>query len=194
MITEIGHFSLILALCVAVLQAVVPLAGATQRRPGADRMGAAGGADAVPVRRDRVPRADLRLRRLRFLGRQCRGELEQHEAAASTKSAACGATTRARCSCGCSSWRCSAPRSRCSAATAAAAAGARARGAGDDRRRLSLVHPVHVEPVRCGSFRRRSKAPGSIRSCRIPASRFIRRFSISAMSGSRSRSASPPPR
>src|SRR3954453_6448942 len=33
MITEIGHFSLILALCVAVLQAVVPLIGATRGDP-----------------------------------------------------------------------------------------------------------------------------------------------------------------
>ena len=33
MITEIGHFSLVLALCVAVLQAVVPLAGATRGDP-----------------------------------------------------------------------------------------------------------------------------------------------------------------
>ncbi len=33
MITEIGHFSLILALCVAVLQAVVPLVGATKGDP-----------------------------------------------------------------------------------------------------------------------------------------------------------------
>src|SRR3954447_11803727 len=33
MITEIGHFSLILALCVAVLQAVVPLAGASRNDP-----------------------------------------------------------------------------------------------------------------------------------------------------------------
>src|SRR5215210_3925738 len=33
MITEIGHFSLILALCVAVLQAIVPLAGASRGDP-----------------------------------------------------------------------------------------------------------------------------------------------------------------
>jgi cytochrome c-type biogenesis protein CcmF len=33
MITEIGHFSLILALCVAVLQSIVPLAGATRGDP-----------------------------------------------------------------------------------------------------------------------------------------------------------------
>src|ERR1051325_11855915 len=33
MITEIGHFSLILALCVAALQAVVPLVGATRGDP-----------------------------------------------------------------------------------------------------------------------------------------------------------------
>ena len=33
MITEIGHFSLILALCVAVLQVVVPLAGASRNDP-----------------------------------------------------------------------------------------------------------------------------------------------------------------
>ncbi len=33
MITEIGHFSRILALCVAALQAVMPLAGAARGDP-----------------------------------------------------------------------------------------------------------------------------------------------------------------
>src|SRR5919106_2208143 len=33
MITEIGHFALILALCVATLQAVVPLVGAARNDP-----------------------------------------------------------------------------------------------------------------------------------------------------------------
>ena len=64
MITEIGHFALVLALCVALVQAVVPLVGAARGDPAADRLGAAGGAGAVPVRRDRVRRADARLRGL----------------------------------------------------------------------------------------------------------------------------------
>ena len=53
MITELGHFALILALCVALVQSIVPLVGAArgnlaldggrpQRRAGAVRAGRAG--------------------------------------------------------------------------------------------------------------------------------------------------------
>ncbi|NRB02237.1 MAG: heme lyase NrfEFG subunit NrfE, partial [Rhodobacteraceae bacterium] len=34
MVTELGHFALILAFLVAILQAIIPLVGAAQRRPG----------------------------------------------------------------------------------------------------------------------------------------------------------------
>ena len=165
MITEIGHFSLILALCVAVLQAVVPLLGRDERRPGPDRLGAAGGADAVPVRRGRVPRADARLCRFRFLGRECRGELEQHEAADLQNQrrveqprgldAVVGVHPRAV----------RRGRRGIRPQSAAASAGARSRGAGDDRRRVSLVHPVDIKPVRAAV----SGAAGRVRAQPDPA-------------------------
>ncbi len=63
MITEIGHFSLVLALCVAVLQAVLPLYGAAR-----------GEAALIAWAR---PAALAQ-----FLARQCRGQFEQPEAAA----------------------------------------------------------------------------------------------------------------
>ena len=77
MITEIGHFALILALCVAVVQSVVPLIGAARRDLALIGLGAAGGVGAVPVRRHRVFRADARLRGQRLLARQRRGQLAQ---------------------------------------------------------------------------------------------------------------------
>ena len=146
MITEIGHFSLILALCVAVLQAVVPLVGASAAtRP--DRLGAPGGADAVSVRRDRVSRADERLCRLRFLGRQCRGELEQHEAAALQNQRRVEQPRGLDAPVGVHPGAVRRRGRAVRAQPAAGAAGARARRAGDDRRRVPAVHPAHLEPV-----------------------------------------------
>ncbi len=48
------------------------------------------------------------------------------------------------------------------------------------------VHPADLQPLRCAWSRRRSKARASTRSCRTPASPSIRPCSISAMSASRS--------
>ena len=47
MIPELGHFALILALVVALVQGVLPLVGAQQRQRRLDGAGAAGGAGAV---------------------------------------------------------------------------------------------------------------------------------------------------
>ena len=68
---------------------------------------------------------------------------------------------------------------------AAVVPGPGAGGAGADRRRLPGLHAVHLEPVpaaRPGAARRPA---ASIRSCRTPASPSIRRCSTSAMSASR---------
>jgi cytochrome c-type biogenesis protein CcmF len=37
MITELGHFALILALCVSLVQAIVPLLGVARRESGSAR-------------------------------------------------------------------------------------------------------------------------------------------------------------
>ena len=70
----------------------------------------------------------------------------------------------------------------------------RARGAGDDRRRVSPLHPVHLEPVSAARSRpgRRQRAQPDSRGSRprLPPAH----ASMPAMSGSRSRSASPSPR
>ena len=63
-------------------------------------------------------------------------------------------------------------------------------GAVVDRGRLHPVHPGDLEPVPAAGAGAARKAATSIRCCRIPASRSIRRCFTSAMSGSRSRSRS----
>ena len=68
-----------------------------------DAAGGAGGRRAVRPHARGVPGADVGLRGLGLLGAAGRGELALGEAAASTRSAAPGATTRARCCSGCSS-------------------------------------------------------------------------------------------
>ena len=58
MIAETGHFALILALGVAIVQIVLPLLGARVARSAACRRRRSRGADAVRPGRDRLPRAD----------------------------------------------------------------------------------------------------------------------------------------
>ncbi len=58
---------------------------------------------------------------------------------------------------------------------------------------LPGLHPVHLQPVPAHLAAGRRTATASTRCCRIPASPSIRRFSISAMSASRSPSPSPSP-
>ncbi len=60
--------------------------------------------------------------------------------------------------------------------------------------RVPPLHPVHLEPLRSGSSRRRSRATTSTRCSRTSASPSIRRSSISAMSAARSPSPSRWPR
>ena len=69
-IVELGHFALILALLVALVQMVVPAGARTARcaPDGGRRAGRAGAARACSS--CRVPGADPRLRHVRLLGRQ----------------------------------------------------------------------------------------------------------------------------
>jgi cytochrome c-type biogenesis protein CcmF len=59
MIPELGHFALILALLVALVQGVLPLVGRRAWQPRLDRRGAARGAGAVPAGRLRLRLPDL---------------------------------------------------------------------------------------------------------------------------------------
>ena len=97
MIAEIGHYALVLALGLALIQAVVPLIGARLRDD--TLMGVAGPTALAQFAFVAIAFAalDRLLRRLRLLGRQRVREFALGEAAASTRSPACGGTTRARC-------------------------------------------------------------------------------------------------
>ncbi len=68
MIPEIGQFALIIALCIAVTQAVVPLAGAGLGYSALGCAGGALGAGAAAVRRDCLWLSDLGVSESRFLG------------------------------------------------------------------------------------------------------------------------------
>ena len=82
MIAEIGHFALVLALCVAVLQAAVPLVGAARGDAALMAWARPAALAQFLFIAHRVFRADARLRGQRFFARQCRGQFEQREAAA----------------------------------------------------------------------------------------------------------------
>ena len=77
---------------------------------------------------------------------------------------------------------------------AARPAGPRAVGAWHDRVPASCCSSCSPRTRSCAPGRRRRTATASTRCCRIPASRSIRRSSISAMSDFRSPSPSPSPR
>ena len=70
MIAELGHYALVLALALALIQSVVPMVGARLARRHADGRRGPDRAGAVRVRRGRLRGADRVLRRLGFLGRQ----------------------------------------------------------------------------------------------------------------------------
>ena len=66
MIAELGHFALILALGLALVQSVVPFVGARARRSALMAVAAPAALAAVPAGRPRLRRARRRLRRLDF--------------------------------------------------------------------------------------------------------------------------------
>ena len=101
MIPELGHFALILALLLALAQAVLPLAGAARGDRTLDGGRAARGARAGAVRRGRVRLPAVFVRRQRFLGRQRRQQLQLAAAAALPHRRKLGRRTKARCCCGC---------------------------------------------------------------------------------------------
>ena len=190
-IPELGHYALVLALA---LGARAGLRAALRR--AAQRSGADGDRRCRPRWRSSSSSAisfaalTARLRRLGFLRRQRvrefafaeAADLQDHRRVGEPRrlDAAVGADPRAVRRAGRAVRR----------QSAGDAQGQRAGGAVVDRGRLHPVHPADLEPVPAAGAGARSKAATSIRSCRTPASRSIRRCSTSAMSGSRSRSRS----
>ena len=100
-IVEIGHYALILALSVSLVQSVLPMVGAQDPRCPADGHGRGHGDRRLPPHRPRILGAGDGLRHLGLLGPQRLREFAIRSSRCSTSSPASGATTRARCSCGC---------------------------------------------------------------------------------------------
>ena len=69
MIPELGHYALVLALALGLIQSVVPMIGARRHDAALMRLGVVDRADAIRVRRAVVCGADDLLRHVGFLGR-----------------------------------------------------------------------------------------------------------------------------
>ena len=195
MIAEAGHYALVLALALALIQSTVPLLGA--RCGDHALMDVARSTALAQLLFVAASFAALTMLHVDvgFLRRQRVRELALAEAAALQDHRRLGQSRRLDAAVGARSWRCSAalvaafgnnlPPSLRAHVLAVQAL---------DRAPRSICSSCSPRTRSCASPARRSRAATSIRCCRTSASRSIRRCSISAMSASRSRSPSPSPR
>ncbi len=194
MIDEIGHFALVLALCIAAVQIVVPLFGASRH----DAALVALARPAALAQFVFIATAFLSLMHAyavsRFLGAQRRRQFQRRQAAALQDHRRVEQPRRLDAPVGVHAGAVRRRGGPVRRQPAARIARPGAGGAGDDRRRVSHLHPLRPRTRFCGSIPSRSTATGSTRFSRIAASPFTRRCSTPAMSGSRSRSASRSPR
>ena len=148
MIVEIGHFALVLALCAAIAQTVVPSWGARLARSGADGRRAERRADPACAGGGRLRRARRRPSDLGLFRPQCGREFAQRSADDLQDLRRMGKSRRLDAAVG--------PDSRdfrgagvvVRTIPAARAPRERARRAGPHRRRFPALHPLDVEPVR----------------------------------------------
>ena len=194
MIAETGHYALILALGVAIVQTLLPLLGRAPARSAACRRCRSGRADAIRLGGDRLHRADHRLCHLGLLGRECVAELPLGQAAALQDLGRVGEPRRLDDLVGADPHAVRRGGRDFRHEPAASAQGQCAGGAGLDRRGLSAVHHHHLEslhPAKPGAVRRAGAEPGV---CKTPRSPSIPPSSMPAMSASRwpFRSPSPP--
>ena len=191
---EIGQLALCLALALALVQAAAGIVGRACTAPIARARRVECGARHVRVRRAGVRRADLRASSRRIsasldvaqnshtlkpLIYKITGVWGNHEGSMLLWVLVLAIYSRGH-------------RARAARRRAADIGGARRAGTARGRRSCSSSSS---RPIRsCASIRRRSKAQDSIRCCRIPVSRSIRRCSTSAMSDFRRRSPMPPRR
>ena len=191
MIPEIGHYALILALAMALVQAAAAPLGARFRDGGLMALAQAGCGGAVRLHLGRAGLPDAGLRRLRLLGRDGRRQLPLGQAAALQVHRHMGQSRRLDAALGLDSRGLRRRRGGLRAQPAAGVPGLGAGRAGPDRSRLSGLHCRHLQPLpqaRPRAVRRARSQPAAAGS---RASHSTRRCSISAMSGSRRRSPSP---
>ena len=194
MIVEIGHFALVLAFAAALAQTVDPVLGRAGRRHRAHECRAQRRADPARADRGRFRRARQRAPDLGFLRSQRRREFERRDARDLQDLRRVGKPRRLDAAVGLHSGDLRRARRPVWPRAAARLTRRRARRSGPDQPRLPRLHSPDLEPVRAARRPRRSRDATSIRFCRTPASRSIRRCSISAMSASRSSIRSPPRR
>ena len=190
MIAEIGHYALVLALALALIQSVVPLIGARTR--DAALMAVAEPAALAQFGFVALSFRDAGgvLRHLGFLGPQRVREFALRDAADLQVHQHVGQPRRLDAAVGADPVAVRRAGGGVRQQHSALPQGDRAVGPGLDRGGLLPVHPDDLQPVPALRRRRRSRAAISIRCCRTSASPSIRRCSISAMSASRSRSRS----
>ena len=148
MIGEIGHYALVLALGLALIQGTLPLLGRCARRCRPDRARPLERARPVRVSHHRVCRADPGLRGLRLLDRQRRRQLAFQQAADLQGRRGLGQSRGLAGPVGLDPGAVRRRRGAARQQPAAAVPGAGAGGAGADRPRLSRLHAVHLQPVR----------------------------------------------
>ena len=187
-IAELGHYALMLALGLALIQGSMPIVGARSNDAVLMSMAAPAALAQFVFVALAFARARRLLRHLRLLGAQRLREFELGDAADLPAHQRLGQPRRLDDAVGVHPGVVRRAGRGVRQQSAGQAQGQCAGGAGLDRRGLPSVHSHHVESVPAHCRTRRSRAAISIRSCRIPASPSIRRCSISAMSASRSRS------
>ena len=173
MIPELGHYALMLALGLALIQGIMPIVGTRTQRSGADEHRRAGGAGAIRLRRHRVFGARRMLRRLRFLGAQCLREFQFGDAADLPAHQHLGQSRRLDDAVGVDPGVLRRAGRAVRHQSAGDAQGQCARRAGLDRGRLSSVHSDHVESVpahrRCAVRGPRSQSDPARPGPRVPS-------------------------
>ncbi len=173
MIPELGHFALILALCLALAQGMLPLIGAQRGNLSLMALARPAAQGQFVFYRHFVSMSDLQLRRQRFLGALCRLEFQYGIAAGISHRGGMGRARRFVAVVGLHPQRLDARRDGVQPQPAAGYGRARDRGDGLDQRRLSVVHARHLEPVR-------TPVPGRARRSRFESAAARSRLGVSS--------------
>ena len=193
MIIELGHFAVVLALAVALVQMAAARLGRAHRRYPPDAGRRACRSRATRTAGHRLRRAHARLRHVGLLGRERVGQFAFGQAAALQDLRRVGEPRRLHAALGADPGVVRRGRRTLRPQPAEHAARQRAGRAGRHRRRLSPVHRVCIQSLHAHT-RCSRKVAVSIRSCRTPRCPSTRPSFMRATSASRWPSPSPSPR